>query len=91
MNIGAKLRECFVTILKTEDSENAQPQGSSSKLGHKISSDNRLKVALLRTLAKELFDLINSDILPRWTSKQNNDTIDRFLNNLPVQTSSVVC
>jgi hypothetical protein len=38
------------------------------------------KLRLLQSLSKELSDLINGDIMPRW--KRREDVIERFLNNI---------
>jgi hypothetical protein len=38
------------------------------------------KLRLLQSLSKELSDLINGDIMPRW--KRREDVMERFLNNI---------
>jgi hypothetical protein len=50
----------------------------SSILGSIMYEDPKLR--LLQSLSKELSDLINGDIMPRW--KRREDVIERFLNNI---------
>lgn len=45
----------------------------------RLATDRRLKEQLLLALDKELMDLINNDIIPRW--KKNREAVESFLNN----------
>lgn len=87
VNIGSRLRDSFVTImLKNEENGTSEVSGTELKSDSNRGSDDRARATLLRTLAKELSNLINSDIIPRWTNHANGDTIDRYLSNMPVHT-----